>query len=349
MKSIFKFSIVLMVLFSCKRDKQDVVGPGFISAPKGFAVTNFTAVDDTVNFVTDSAIFNATFTDVVTWILTFKGESSGATQEIRGTGSSMHATWIGTNNSITFFKAGEKVTATLSFFGTSTTSSTTIAIAKARNFSSYGQFPTVGDFENPLLVEPQPPLYSPFWASFNYPTPIPNESQGVDSAAIDYNGDPVPSVQGKKYYFIKGLGAQSQFVSGLQYFGPLNPILPSNADNIWVNIYIYGTGDANTSVDLEYQEDDYNGGNGYHPTVDDAWVTHLDINHKGWKLFSIKYTDLVQSSIAGQGDNGNHIREPQKLVSFDFVLLKKTNPNSPVEIYVDFPIITIGGPFDPSK
>ncbi len=349
MKSIFKFSIILMVLFSCKREKQDVVGPGFISAPKGIVVTDFTTPDTAVNFVTDTAIFTATFPDVVTWILTIKGETSGATQEIRGTGSSMRAALTGTNNSITFFRAGEKVTATLSFFGTSYTTTTTLGIVKARNYASYGQFPNVGDFENPLLVEPQPPLYSPFWASFNFPTPIANESQGVDSVAIDYNGNPVPSVQGKKYYFIKGLGAQSQFVSGLQYFGPLNPILPSDPSTVWVNMYIYGTGDANTAVDLEYQEDDYNGGNGYHPTVDDAWVAHLTIDHKGWKLFSIKYTDLVQSSIAGQGDHGNHILEPQKLVSFDLVLLKKSNANSPVEVYFDFPIITVGGPFDPSK
>jgi hypothetical protein len=349
MKPILKFSILLIVLFACSRKKVDYVGPAYVSAPSGFNVTSFTGTPSSVDFTVDSVLFKAVFPNPVTWTLTITGQTSGAVRTLRGISNSINLIWKGTNDGVTFFRTGETANAVLSFFGTTYTVSTTVNISMARDYTTYGQFPLVGDFENIKLVLPKPPsTYSPYWASFNFPTPIANEVQGIDSMAVDYNGNIVPSVQGKKYYFIRGLGAQPQFVSGLQYFGPLNPKLPSDPSNVWVNMYIYGTGNANAQVDLEYQEDDL-GTTIYNPKKDDAWVAHIVLNHIGWKLFSYRYTDLVQSTNVGFGDNGNHIREPQKLISFDLVLLKVSNPNAPVEVYFDFPIITVGGPFDPSK
>jgi len=349
MKRILKFSILLLVVFACKRETVDYLGPAFIAAPTDFSVTSFTATLPAVNFVTSTETFNATFTHTVSWILTVTGQESGAVYEVTGISNGFSNVWKGTNTGMSFFRTGEKVTATISFFGTKYTSSIEVDITKARNYASYGQFPRGGDFEDPLIVEPQPPLYSPYWASFNFPTPIPNVDQGVDSVAIDYHGNIVPSIQGEKYYFIKGLGAQSNFVSGLQYFGPLNPKLPATPDNVWINMYIYGTGDANAGVEIEYQEDDIRTAPGYNGKIDDAFVTYITLSHKGWKLFSVKYSDLTPSKNADFGGSGNRIHEPKRLISFDVIAIKKTNPDKPVEIYFDFPIITVGGPFDPSK
>jgi hypothetical protein len=350
-----------MVMVACKREKPAFLGPAYIAAPAGFAVTSFTATPITVNFSSNTATsnttqvsFNATFTSSVSWTLTITGQQSGAVCVLKGISDGLtNIAWKGTNDGLTFFRKGETAIATLSFYGTSLAPTTTVTITDVRKYSSYGTFPLAGDFEDTSKVLPRHThsgdIYSPYWASFNFPTAIANESQGIDSMAIDYNGNPVPSVQGKKYYYIKGLGAQAQFVSGLQYFGALLPKLPATPDNIWVNMYIYGTGDANAAVDLEYQEDDLHSSPGYVSSADDAWVAHLVLNHTGWKLFSIKYSDLVVSSNVGFGDKGNHIQEPNRMVSFDLVLLKKSNPNTPVEVYFDFPIFTVGGPFDPSK
>ena len=344
---------MLFVLMACKREPVSYLGPAYIAAPEGFAVTSFTGTPSPVNFQTTTVAFNATFTHTVTYSLTIVGQTSGAKLVRSGVANGItNELWKGEMDGPFFFRDGENAIATLSFFGTSLTSSVTINITKVQNYTTCGTYPRFGDFETPSKVEPQPipPYYSAYWASFNYPTPIPNVTQGVDSVAVDYNGKPVPSVQGKKYYFIKGLGDQPVFVSGLQYFGSLIPYLNADPNRVWFNIYIYGTGDANASVDIEMQEDDIDGTTGgYQGDDDDAMVAHVTLNHKGWKLFSFRYNTLVPSSNLPFGGSGNHIHEPNRIRSWDIVLLKKSNPNSPVEVYFDYPLFTLDRPFKPCK
>jgi hypothetical protein len=349
MKALFKFSVLLILLAGCQRDKADFIGPAYISVPAGFEVMSFTSSLASVDFTADSIKLNATFSSEVSWKLTITGQTSGAVYEASGIASGLNNfVWKGGNTGVTFFATGENAVATLSFYGTTMTSSLTLNVIKARNFTTYGRFLPFGDFENPLKIND-----ANHWHGFNNP-PIPNESQGVDSAAVDYNGNVVLPVQGKNYYFIKGVGNQPSFVSGVSYdrspTALFSNTLPADADNVWVNIYIYGTGDANTAVDLEYKEADATGKTvGYGDKEDDSFVAHLTLNHKGWKLFSFKYSDLVPSTNAGFGDKGNKIHEPNNLMIFDLVLLKKSNPDAPVEVYFDYPIVTVGGPFNPSK
>jgi hypothetical protein len=359
MKQISKYSLLLILigsitLLSCKRKEVDFLGPGYISAPEGFGVTSFTATTATpssVDFTSDKVIFDATFTHTVTWTLTITGQKSGAVKIYRGVSNGLNIEWKGDQGEITFFRTGEPVSATLSFFGSNLNPTNTIVITKAPDYTTCGQFPMYGDFENRSKVEPSygPPIkYSDYYASFNFPDPIPNVQQGVDSMAIDYKGNKVPAVQGEKYYFIKGKGNQSNFVSGIQYFGPRSITLPNTPDDVWVNIYIYGTGDANGEVQLEYQESDINRGlPGYQGDTDDAFVAYISLNHKGWKLFSFRYSELTPSKNLNFGGSGNHIPEPHRLVSFNVILIKKSLPESPVEVYFDYPIITVGGPFKP--
>ena len=353
MKLLCKFSVLLMILSACQREKVDVLGPAYISAPEGFTVTTFAASHQAVDFSLDSVKFNAVFTNTVSWTLIVVGQQSGAVYETKGISNGLSdAVWKGTHSSVCFFRKGENAIATLSFYGTAYTSSITITVAKTRDFSTYGQFPITGDFETPSKIEPKigpPAVYSPYWAAFNFPNPIPNVAQGVDSMAIDYNGNPIPPVEGTRYYYIKGKGNQQVFVSGMQYYGALVPTLPATPDNIWVNIYLWGTGDANTGVEIEYQEDDKYTGPGYDGKKDDAFTAKLTLDHKGWKLFSFKYSDLAPSLNADFGGSGNKIHEPNRLKSFDLVVVKKNNPDSPIEVYFDYPIITVGGPFNPSK
>jgi hypothetical protein len=365
MKPIFKFSILLMVMFACHRDKVDFAGPATISAPEGFAATGFTAITATppsVNFITDKVLFNATFTSSVSWIITIIGQKSGAVHEIKGLSKGFNnIIWTGKNDGSILFSTGETVTATLSFYGIPLTSSTTVNITGVPNYSTCGIFAKFGDFESP------PKIGSPNWNRFmavgSHQGVAGHNANGagLDSLAIDRHGNPVQPFQGNNYYCIKGLGTQSVFVDGIQAlkFQTPTPLLPADPNHVWVNMYIYGSGDANAGVDLEYQEADVSNGpppnyqgtehSGYQPAEDDAWVAHITLDHIGWKLFSFRYGSLGPSSDILHGGNGNKIQEPNKLQSFDLILLKRTDPNSPVEVYFDFPIITVGGPFTPCK
>jgi len=344
------------VLSSCHREKADSVGPSYISAPDGFAVNSFSASTTTVDFTSGNVKFSGALTNAVTWIITIKGQTSGAVHQITGTSDNFsNVVWTGNHDGTEFFRAGETVTATLSFYGTTVTSSITITITNVPDYKTCGIVPLYGEFEDTAQVlnwyNGSSPHYSKYYAHFNFPTPIPNVTQGIDSVAFDYNGKIVPSVQGKKYYYMKGLGNQPQFVTGMQYYGGgFKGHLSTDPNQVWFNIYIYGTGDANAELQIDFQESDYNGAQlGYQPTEDDAYVALITLNHKGWKLFSFPYSYLSHSTDINFGGRGNNKMEPNNISSFDVVLLKKLNPNSPVEVYLDYPIFTIGGPFKPCK
>lgn len=366
MKRTFKFSLVTILFFTgliiaCNRKKQDMIGPAYVAAPEGFEIIDFTSSSvppATVNFITTKVTFNATFSSSVTWFLTIVGQQSGAVYEVSGTGSSINSVlWGGSHTGLFFFRSGESVTATVSAFGSSVTKSLTVNIGTRANFNTCqgGNYPRNADFETPVQVLPP----SGNWASFNYPAgQIVNVVQGItgvddDSTQFPYdrNGQRIPAVQGKNYYFIKGLGDTPSFVSGLLYNRVIgaDSIKTRDPDELWFNVLVYGTGDPNAMMDIEFQEADLPGNNFYDPTLDDAWIYHLDLKHVGWKMFSIKYSELVRSNNPDLGGRGNQIREPHRLRQFAFVLLKKNNPNAPVEVFFDYPIFTIGGPFKPCK
>jgi hypothetical protein len=352
MKLLFKFSLaitplLIAVIFACTRQKPDYIGPAYVSVPDGFTVNSFSPSVTSISFnPTASMTFDATFSSSVSWTLTLKGVTSGAVHTVQGISSGFTGLqWFGNHDDAIFFKTGEKVMATLSFFATSLTSqiTTPISIIQAPDYTGCGTFAQYGSFEDSTKIH-----HTFNWHAFNDPIAIPNVKQGVESDTIDFNGDTVRAAEGKMYYYIKGKGNQPVFVSGLQYNGPLTPVLSSNADDVWVNMLIYGTGDENAGVELEYQEDDPGrGAPGYQGTTDDAFVARITLSHKGWKMFSFRYSDLTPSLNADFGGSGNHVHEPNRLVSFDLVLVKKTDGNKAIEVFFDYPIITVGGPFKP--
>ena len=350
MKFIIKFSfavaaVTAFIFSACNRKSADFIGPAYIAAPEGFAVTSFTATQPSIDFTSASPeLLNATFTSSVTWILTITGNESGAVHTASGISNGFtNLPWLGDSDGALFFRSGEAVTATLSFFGTEYKANTNINIVTAPDYTTCGTYATSGDFEIDSMIQ-----HKYGWHAFNDPTPIADVVQGVGYKEVDYNGDTVRAAQGHQYYFIRGLGNQSVFVSGIQYTGALMPLLPTNADEVWVNILLYGTGDENAGVELEYQENDPGrGAPGYQGETDDAFVARITLNHKGWKMFSFRYSDLTPSLNLAFGGSGNKIHEPNRLVSFDLVLVKKTDPNKAIEVYFDYPIITVGGPFKP--
>lgn len=329
-------SVVVLSTSSCSRKDPDYIGPARAYAPSDFVVEEFTASKPSADFTVEDIVFNAKFSHSVSWVFTIEGKISGAKRVF--TGLSDHLTdviWNGGHNDVIFFREGEPVAATLSFFGSKFTSTIDLTVTKKRDFSTYGTVALFGDFETPLKVA------QPNWAAFNV------GEQGVDSVAVDYKGKKIKAIEGKNYYYIKGLGEQSVFVDGIQYIGRLRPKLPADANEVWFNIYLYGTGDANTKIDIELQESDKDGGlGGYQGTDDDAFVKSITLDHKGWKLFSFKYSDTTPSANLEFGGSGNHIHESDRLMSWGLILLKQSNPDSPVEVYFDYPIITVGAPFN---
>ena len=70
------------------------------------------------------------------------------------------------------------------------------------------------------------------------------------------------------------------------------------------------------------------------------------MNFTGWKLFSFKYSSIPFATNKFFGGNGNKINEPQSVSLIDFNL--ETDFPGNHFAHLDFPIITYGGPFDPT-
>ncbi|HWZ22437.1 MAG TPA: hypothetical protein VNW06_07260, partial [Cytophagaceae bacterium] len=132
MKQIIKFSIIAIIaigVFACHRQKADFIGPGYIDAPKGFTVTSFTTSTTSIDLspAASAVLFNATFPATVSWVLTITGQKSGAISTLKGTSNGFTGEiWKGVQDNIYFFRKGENVTATLSFYGTTYTTSLVI-------------------------------------------------------------------------------------------------------------------------------------------------------------------------------------------------------------------------------
>jgi len=367
MKRMFRFSLVIIlvllaVVIACNRKKQDLIGPSYVAAPEGLSATFSTAAPIPalgVDFVlTPKVNFNASFLAsaapaTVSWIVTIVGQQSGAMYQISGTVSSFtNIQWGGSHTGLFFFRTGETATATLSFMGSSYTKSVNILIKRQASFNTCGTYPKNADFETPSQVLPP----SGNWASFNYPVgTIVNVKQGisgVDSTnfRLDRLGNLITAVQGKNYYYMGGFGDSPSFVTGLEYLSMAStPITSADPNNVWFNVYVHGSGDINAGLDIEFHEADLPGDAGYTGKVDDSWIYHLELKHTGWKLLSFKYADLAISTNPDLGGHGNKIMEPNRLREVAFVLLKKLNPNAPVEVFIDYPIFTYGAPFKPCK
>lgn len=324
-------------LGSCDIEDADYIGPAVISAPEDFEVTAFAASSDSANFDSDAVDFAATFSDPVSWTLTIEGAASGAKKSFNGLSDVVDITWQGGHDGTYFFRQGEAVTATLSFLGTDKAETLNLDLGATADLTIGSVFPKSGNFEVDAEID------FPSWARFNV------TEQGVDSMARDRNGSLVKPVEGKGYYYIKGIGGDPVFVDGIQYLGPWSDI-PADPDSVYFNIFLYGSEDPNATLVIELQEEDEDGIKaGYQGQDDDAFVTEVNLTHKGWKMFTFRYSDLTPSVNADFGGSGNKTMEPDRMKGIVLVLLKIQDPSSEVEVFFDYPIITFGGPFNPSK
>ena len=81
------------------------------------------------------------------------------------------------------------------------------------------------------------------------------------------------------------------------------------------------TNEANSLFKLEFYEDENQDGY-YDQNTEDRLEVEFNVDWNGWKMISIKYSDLILAWNSG----GNAIREPNKILKFRTLLL--ANPES---------------------
>ncbi len=337
----------LFICGSCLR-KKEMIGPEYIAASPNFFVKldSFRVSASSVNFETSQVYFNAAFSSEVTWFITIRGLKSGAVKKIIGLSSllnSSNTTWNGNHDNLTFFQMNENAVAELSFLGSAFILRDTITILLAKKYTSQGV--VVGDDVSLTTFEG-------FEGKYNFNSPTWTYGVFSDPAELIYGGlDSItPQFQGRHAFTIKGNDAnQNFFIGGLKRVLTVAEYLsiPTDPESVYVNFFLYGTGNPNSYVNYTFEESD-NGMGTSIPNKDDSYQYQFSLSHTGWKLFYVKYSQLSRSTNPSYGGSGNGIREPRKLRNVAFNLISSPAGNN-VSVTFDMPIITFGQPFNPNE
>ncbi|MCU0428794.1 MAG: hypothetical protein MUF42_02370 [Cytophagaceae bacterium] len=104
MKTVFISVLVILLLASCKRSNEKIVGPS-ICPSESFETVNALVHPVSVNLNTTNATFNAQFNEVVDWSLTIRGTVSQSVKRFSGSSKMIQQTWYGEPDTALFFKA----------------------------------------------------------------------------------------------------------------------------------------------------------------------------------------------------------------------------------------------------
>lgn len=353
------FLILLMLLFltNCKRSSSDkeFIEPELIPVSADFKVNGnaFSISSATPAFASAPVYFTSSFNERVTWRITINGTLSGAQKILSGTSDVIDVTnssWDGNSSNIYFFRKNEMCTAVLSFIGTDSVWTTNAIINTTKLYSGFAsngiRYTIIDDFDatSPAVI------------------PITAVSKDLFDTPVSILKDTIIKVQGQASYRLDGLDLNNNSWCGGITHTNLTEIksatkstLTQNANDFYINMYVYGTGETNSAIEIKAYEIDDTAklnllpapGYTYEQLVNDAWIVDLPIDWKGWKLVSIKYSQFVPAKDPSTGGAGNRIREPHKVTAVGISLLSLPNSGAHVSFYVDMVSFTEGGPFVP--
>lgn len=354
----------LFVFSDCKRTTKDLdfFGPAYRVAPANFSVTgnSFTCNKSSVNFNKvvgngfDSVFFKATFSDSVSWTITLT-QASGAMKVITGLSNKIdqfNAKWNGSSSNIYFFKRKELVTAVISFLGSDIKLTTTLDILQV--FLYNGK--TINGVKYTLLDD-----FDGGSAFVNGTSTKLTGSTYPDLQDINIvsDFDSLIKIQGKFSYMMSGTdlnknsylaGMNEEPLLALYVVGEMLTVTDPN--DLFVNLYIYGTGKPNSAIEIKaYELDTLSNasipGYVYDQKYNDGWLNDIIIDWTGWKLVQLNYSKFQRARDPKMGGSGNGIKEPNKITGFAASLLSQPVIGASVDLRFDYVILSEHGTFTP--
>lgn len=324
-----KFTLLLItgtLLLACRKKEIDKIdGPDLNNIYGTFqVVTPLAASQPSVDFSAGQSVYFTCETSTIKeWKISITGQTSGATKIINGTGKVLdasNASWNGTTTNFPMFKA-ETCNVMLTFTGEADTLYTTVTVSAPKVNQGF----LLADFENG---------WNSGWSTF------------VQSgASMDFNiKTETASPQADSYYNMQGTVNWDWLIGLVDFnasaYGSQTLPLTDNAGNLYFNVLIYGApGYPNSLVLLRFDEDENENGT-FTDASEDQYSLEIPVNWTGWKLVSLKYSDLV-----GTG-NGNGVHNPNKLNKVS--VLHLANPASGfAKSGIDYLIFTENAPLNP--
>jgi hypothetical protein len=332
--------VLVLVLFSCKREKVDVIGPEIAIASPSFKIENeFKAEHDVVDFRLDSNWFTAIFSQRVSWKIKLTGLQSKAIKEMEGTSdalSSANTRWSGAHSGLYFFKAGEDVVAELSVFGSTEKWYDTVRVQHEKN--NYGNDVIIWWDMDQMGVARHGTVY---WFDFydgnctTYPTPgcermedfVNNPHNDATSLQGIYRG-----IEGKD-----GSGPSNYFIGAVSHGGLSIPRgFDAPMKDIYLNFYVRRrTATTGLGVELICR----------HANASESALSYNvgELTEDGWKQVSIRLSEMTLEA-------GHTAFDPTRISQFRAGLQIVSGPGiDRTGVDLDFITITRGGPFNPAK
>ncbi len=367
----------LMSFWACKTDKNEILGAQIKAASADFKIlAPFSVSKKSIVFSVDkpsnkygwimkedSVVVSAEFNEEVTATISIKGLKSGAIRKFRVTAKKLdinNVSWRGEHEGFYFFRK-EKALVTYHIEGyKGEIDDDTITIQGPQLYRSGRNFAlpswSLEEYDLPFI----PPRNSAYGNDAVKGTHY-NES-GIETGMDTPNGTRlfrIESSQTQKTGFLnmghtfelKDVGGKGKY----RYF-----VNSSNPDSVYYNMYIYSPSNKPETKlivvigEIDIDKIEFTSGSGttekYTKRHDrknhDRKLLTIPMNFTGWKLFSFRYSNIPFSTNKLYGGNGNKINQPQSATMIDFNLEGEIAGHHVV--YVDFPIITYGGPFDPT-
>lgn len=326
MKKYLSFILIVTVLISCRKGEDDKIdGPDLYDVYGDFGIlTTLSASQTSVDFAGGQDVyFNCELTKIVDWELTITGQTSGSQKIISGTSKvldEVNTLWNGSTTYFPIFRA-ETCDIMLSFEGETDTLLTTVIIDQPKVNNGF----VVADFESG---------WNNGWSTFIQSGANMDFSIKTDAAAPQNDG----------YYNMQGTVNWDWLIGLIDFnasaYGETTLPLSSNGDNLYFNALVYGeSGLPNTLAQFRFDEDENEDGS-FDVQSEDQYSYEFPIDWEGWRLISIKYSDL------DGGGNGNGNFDPDKLNKVSFLHL--ADPSSGfAKSGLDYIIFTENAPLQP--
>jgi hypothetical protein len=331
-KYLFLFTLG-MCLLACRKDEiNQFDGPSLQDLNGAFVIINgLQASQDSVDFAAgESVYFTADLSKTSEWKITITGQSSGAVKEITGLSSSIdvnQSLWTGTTTNLPVFKA-EMCKVDLTFTNEPDTLTIYVKVLTPKTNAGF----LISDFETG---------FNSGWTSF---------VQAGANMDFQIKSD-VSAPEGNSYFNMAGIVDWDWLIGLVNFkasaYGATTFPLTTNPNNLYFNVMVYGEPGLTNSLVLFQFEEDENGDGSFTSTSEDMYSLQVNVDWIGWKLVSIKYSDipcLVNGSPAAPAGEGTH--QSDKIRSIN--MLHLANPTSGfAKSKLDYMIFTENAPLNP--
>jgi hypothetical protein len=330
---IHLLALITLALFACRKDKSKVDGPSITEIFSDFKVAEtFKCSKDSVNFNKgETAFFTARFNKIVKWTITIQGNTSKAVKIINGESKAIdvsNSSWNGSTTQFPMF-GKEFCLAKLTIKDVTDSFTTNVRISNAKKIEGV----IVADFETGLNAK---------WTRF---------AQSGANMDFQIKTDAF-APEGKSYLNMAGTVNWDYLIGLIDFPGnaystaPTFP-LPTNPESVYFNCLIYGVNNTNTSLVLFQFKEDENADGIFNANNEDEYDYQVTVDWVGWKLISIKYSDivtLVNGSPAAA--KGNALHNPDKIGKIS--MLHLANPsNGFASSKLDLMMFTLNKPLEP--